>query len=65
LVLSATGDPATPHDWGVAVANQLSSGVLVTRVGGGHTSRSYPCVQAIAEAYLITLTVPDAGTTCS
>jgi pimeloyl-ACP methyl ester carboxylesterase len=64
LVLSATGDPATPHQWGVAVANQLSSGVLVTRVGGGHTSRSYPCVQAIAETYLITLTVPDAGTTC-
>lgn len=64
LVLSATGDPATPYEWGVAVAEQLSSGVLVTRNGGGHTSVEYPCVHEIAEAYLLTLEVPEEGTTC-
>lgn len=65
LVLSATGDPATPYQWGVNVAQQLASGVLVTRVGGGHTSRGYQCVRAIAEDYVLTLAVPDTGTTCS
>lgn len=65
LVLSATGDPATPYQWGVNVAQQLASGVLVTRVGGGHTSRANACVRAIAENYLLTLTVPNTGTTCS
>ena len=38
LVVGTTGDPATPYDWAVALAEQLDSGVLVTYDGEGHTA---------------------------
>ncbi|MFM9745803.1 alpha/beta hydrolase, partial [Streptomyces brasiliscabiei] len=31
VVVGTTNDPATPYAWSVALAEQLSSGVLVTR----------------------------------
>ena len=37
VVVGTTNDPATPYEWAVSLADQLSSGVLVTRVGEGHT----------------------------
>ena len=37
LVISTTGDPATPYASGVAVAKRLPQGVLLTNVGDGHT----------------------------
>ena len=40
LVISTTGDPATPYEAGVAVAERLESGVLVTNEGDGHTVSS-------------------------
>ena len=33
LVVGTTGDPATPYVWAKALARELDSGVLVTRVG--------------------------------
>ena len=36
-MIGTTGDPATPYAWSVALADQLSSGVLVTYRGDGHT----------------------------
>ncbi|MBM7504031.1 alpha/beta hydrolase [Agromyces aurantiacus] len=66
LVVGTTGDPATPYDWAVALADQLESGVLVTYEGEGHTAyrKSNACVDDTVEAYLIDGTVPDADPMC-
>ncbi len=65
LVVTATGDPNTPPELGQALADQLESGVLVTRDGAGHTSMMRSdCVREIAERYLIGLKTPSAGTVC-
>jgi pimeloyl-ACP methyl ester carboxylesterase len=66
LVISTTGDPATPYDGGVAVARRLAHGVLVTNEGDGHgaiTSGS-SCVNALVAAYFLDGAVPRDGTTC-
>lgn len=66
LVVSTTGDPATPHENGVTVADRLASGVLLTHVGDGHTIvfQGDDCVDRIAVAYLVDLTVPSPGARC-
>jgi pimeloyl-ACP methyl ester carboxylesterase len=64
-VVGATGDPATPYAWAVSLSKELSSGVLITREGEGHTSyAASSCVQRAVDAYLIDLTVPRNGLTC-
>lgn len=65
VVVGSTGDPATPYPWAVSLAHELSSGVLVTRKGEGHTGyEASGCVRAAVDAYLLDLTVPRAGLTC-
>lgn len=65
LVIGTTGDPATPYAWAVALANQLTSGVLLTRKGEGHTAYGRStCVTGLVDTYLLTLAVPKAGTVC-
>ena len=66
LVVSTTNDPATPYEAGVRTAERLTSGVLLTYEGEGHTvvGNGVPCVDDIATAYLVDLEVPDDGTTC-
>jgi pimeloyl-ACP methyl ester carboxylesterase len=66
VVISTTGDPATPYEGGVAVAEALESGVLVTNVGRSHTSfaEGKPCIDDLVVAYLIDLTAPEDGTRC-
>lgn len=60
LVLSTTNDPATPYQWGVALASQLESGVLVTRNGEGHTAyaRGNACIDTTVDAYFVDGKVP-------
>ncbi|MBC7291270.1 MAG: alpha/beta fold hydrolase, partial [Actinotalea sp.] len=67
LVVGTTGDPATPYAWSVALAEQLSSGVLLTWEGEGHTAygRAGECVTDAVDAYLVDGTVPEDGTVCS
>ena len=66
LVVGSTGDPVTPYSWAEALAKQLEHGVLLTRVGDGHTAYMYSsCIRSDVDAYLIDLTVPAAGTRCS
>ena len=66
LVLAATGDPSTPYEWGVSLADQLESGILVTRQGDGHTSFHFSgCIREIATSYLVTLVTPADGATCN
>jgi pimeloyl-ACP methyl ester carboxylesterase len=66
LVVSTTGDPATPHQNAVDVAARLADGVLVTRDGDGHTIvfQGDACIDAITIAYLVDEVVPPAGSRC-
>ncbi len=65
LVVSTTGDPATPYQAGVDLAKQLG-GALLTFKGTQHTVvfQGEQCVDDYAAAYLIDLTLPPAGATC-
>jgi pimeloyl-ACP methyl ester carboxylesterase len=66
LVVGTTGDPATPYDWAVELADQLESGVLVSYDGEGHTAynKSNACVSDAVERYLIDGTVPASDPQC-
>jgi pimeloyl-ACP methyl ester carboxylesterase len=66
LVVGTTGDPATPYEWAVALADQLDSGVLVSYEGEGHTAynKSNQCVSDAVERYLIDGVVPEADPKC-
>ncbi len=66
VVIGGTGDPATPYAWSVALAKELSSGILLTRTGEGHGSYGFgtPCIDAPVDAYLLDLAAPAKGTVC-
>ena len=65
LVLGTTGDPATPYSWAVSLADQLESGVLVTRVGEGHTAYGEnDCINDVVDDYLLTGAVPASDPRC-
>ena len=66
LVVGTTRDPATPYAWSEGLADQLSSGVLLTYDGDGHTAYGgvSACVDSAVNDYLLANTVPDDGTTC-
>ncbi len=65
LVISTTGDPATPYQAGVNLAKDLAGSLLTFR-GTQHTValQGKPCVDDVVESYLIDLQRPAAGTTC-
>lgn len=66
VVIGNTGDPATPYEWSRELANSLDAAVLYTVEAEGHTAYGIiECVQADIDAYLIGLTVPVRGSTCS
>ena len=66
LVIGTTGDPATPYEWAVALADQLDSGVLVTYEGEGHTAyrKSNSCIDSTVESFLLEGTVPESDPQC-
>jgi pimeloyl-ACP methyl ester carboxylesterase len=66
VVVSTTGDPATPYESGVRVADQLERGVLITNVGEGHTAYAQgdACVDDLVNAYLLDLALPPEGARC-
>ena len=61
MVVGTTRDPATPLAWAQALADQLDSGVLVTRDGDGHTGyhAGNACVDNTVESYLVAGKVPS------
>ncbi len=66
LVIGNSGDPATPYEWSVALAESLASAVLYTVEAEGHTAfLSVDCVEPVVVSYLIDLVVPDPGSSCS
>ena len=66
LVVGTTRDPATPYVWAEELARTLDSGVLLTRVGDGHTAYTSgnPCIVATVNAFLVDGTIPADRTRC-
>ncbi|WP_307868108.1 alpha/beta hydrolase [Umezawaea beigongshangensis] len=66
LVISTTGDPATPYQAGVNLAKALGGGLL-TYEGTQHTVflQGDACVDPATTTYLIDLTLPAEGTVCT
>jgi pimeloyl-ACP methyl ester carboxylesterase len=66
LVVGTTGDPATPYSSAQSVAAALSSSVLLTDDGQGHTSGGRSaCVDAAVRHYLVDLIPPATGARCT
>jgi acetyl esterase/lipase len=65
LVVSSTGDPATPYENGVNLAKQLN-GVLLSVNGTQHTAsfQGNQCVDEIVTNYLVDLKTPPPDTKC-
>jgi pimeloyl-ACP methyl ester carboxylesterase len=66
LVVSTTGDPATPYQAGVDLAVRLR-GKLLTYEGNRHTVtlQGVPCVDEVMTSYLVRLTLPKRSTLCA
>ncbi|MGH1561205.1 alpha/beta hydrolase [Mumia sp. DW29H23] len=66
VVVGTTRDPATPYRWSEAMAEQLESGVLVSRDGDGHTGYAMgnACVDDAVDDFLVTGTAPEDGLKC-
>ncbi|MEW2162410.1 alpha/beta hydrolase [Streptomyces sp. NPDC007084] len=69
LVVGNTGDPATPYEGARKMVDALGKGVGVelTYKGQGHGAydSKNKCVQGAVNGYLLTGTVPKAGTVCA
>lgn len=68
LVVGTTGDPATPYNQAVSLANKvLSNGHLVTFNGEGHTAygQDNSCVNQAVDDYFIKNVVPNEDPNCS
>jgi pimeloyl-ACP methyl ester carboxylesterase len=66
LVISTTGDPATPYAAGVTLANALHARLLTVE-GTQHTAagEGYSCVDHIVANYLLDLALPTEGARCT
>jgi pimeloyl-ACP methyl ester carboxylesterase len=66
VVLGNLGDPATPYADAQALASELSSGVLLTWTGGGHTAfgGNSECIDDAVTTYLVEKKAPKDGTRC-
>ncbi|MFD5316768.1 alpha/beta hydrolase [Streptomyces sp. NPDC127098] len=67
LVVGTLRDPATPYAWAEGLADQLSSGILLSYDGDGHGAYggNSPCVDSAVDRYLLENISPEDGTTCS
>jgi pimeloyl-ACP methyl ester carboxylesterase len=67
VVVGTTRDPATPYKWAESLADQLSSGTLLTYSGDGHTAygRGSDCIDTAINTYLLEGTPPNDGKKCS
>lgn len=66
LVVGTTGDPSTPYEEAVSLAEQFPGGMLLTYEGMGHTAygRGDACVTGQVDAYLIGLEPVRPDATC-
>ncbi len=66
LVVGNTHDPATPYLWAQHLTAALTTGVLLTWEGEGHTAydQGSSCIDDKVDNYLITGVPPAVGTIC-
>jgi pimeloyl-ACP methyl ester carboxylesterase len=66
LLIGTTGDPATPYESAVDVAEQLESGVLISFDGDDHIAydEGDPCVNTPVDDYFLTGEVPAEDPKC-
>ncbi|GAA1454674.1 alpha/beta hydrolase [Nocardiopsis tropica] len=67
VLVGNVGDPATPYRWAQRMHARLTTSVLVTYEGGGHTvygRGKSACVDNPLDEYLISGKVPEHGLTC-
>jgi hypothetical protein len=66
VVIGSTRDPATPYKWAESLAGDLSSGILVTRKGDGHTGYGVgnACIDGVVDRYLVFHEEPTGPVTC-
>lgn len=66
IVVGTKYDPATPYKWAVGLSSQLSSSVLLTYEGDGHTAymRGSECIDKELENYLVDGTIPEKNIVC-
>ncbi|MFC5720948.1 alpha/beta hydrolase [Streptomyces gamaensis] len=66
LLVNATLDPATSHDWATGVSRQLPGSRLLTYQGAGHGILTVggTCPAEAVSRYLTTTELPPAGATC-
>jgi pimeloyl-ACP methyl ester carboxylesterase len=66
IVIGTSNDPATPYANAVSLSKQLSSGVLISYEGEGHTiyAQGVSCVDDAVDAYFIEGTVPASDPMC-
>ncbi|WP_200894867.1 alpha/beta hydrolase [Microbacterium sp. SA39] len=66
LVTSVTGDPVTPHEGGISLAETLDARLLTIdgNQHGSFASRN-ECVDGVVADYLVDLELPDEGARCA
>lgn len=66
LVIATTGDPATPYEWGVRLAEELETASLLTFEGDTHTAfgGGNTCVDELVEEYLLEAAIPSGELRC-
>ncbi len=65
LVVVTTGEPATPYESTMKLADMLGVGQVLTWEGSKHTAYpDTPCIQKAVDNYLIDLTLPEKGLRC-
>jgi pimeloyl-ACP methyl ester carboxylesterase len=66
VLISTTGDPATPYQNGVDVAHAIPGAKLITYRGEGHTvfANGVACVDDAVTSYLVEAKAPSADLTC-
>ncbi|MGW0250508.1 alpha/beta hydrolase [Nocardia goodfellowii] len=67
LVVSVTGDPATPHEGGIAMAHALGASLLSVegKQHGAYLLGGSECVDRVVDAYLLDLQAPPIDARCS
>ncbi|MCL3863298.1 alpha/beta hydrolase [Actinotalea sp. K2] len=66
LVTSATGDPVTPHEGGISLAETLHARLLTVEANQhGTITSGIECVDEVVANYLVSLELPEEGASCS
>ena len=67
LVIGTTGDPATPYNWSLSLAEQLGQARHLTLEAEGHLAynKDSACINDAVEEYFLSGALPEDGLICS